>query len=306
MARDEVLEAIERARRKSTLRRLIESPRRTIEEKRYILYVISAVIAASAAAVSWQLGLELTNIGILAAVLAIMPPGFYHLVETSRIRRLEAEFPTLLRDISLSVRSGMTPNDAVRLAAQGQYGALTPALKHIDSLMTWGISFEDALRHFADSYPTLLIRRTVATIIEASRMGGEMGNILESVATDVGETKTLERTRSSETKPYLIVCYLSYFVFLGVVLVLSRQFLPMIREAAEAVAGKPVPGGLGQFAVSEAQVMLYERLFFHALVIQGFFAGIITGKIGEGAAVAGLKHSVFFIAVAVIAYTLLI
>lgn len=306
MARDKVLETIERARRKSTLRRLIESPLRTIGEKRYILYIISAVIAASGAVVSWQLGLEPTNIAVLASVLAIMPPGFYHLVETSRIRRLEAEFPALLRDIALSVRSGMTPNGAVRLAAQGQYGVLTPALKHIDSLMTWGISFEDALRHFADRYPTLLIRRTVATIIEASRMGGEMGNILESVATDVGETKTLERTRSSETKPYLIVCYLSYFVFLGVILVLSHQFLPMIREAAGAVAGKPVPGGLGQFAVSEADIMLYERLFFHALVVQGFFAGIITGKIGEGAAVAGLKHSVFFIAVAVIAYTLLI
>jgi len=41
-------------------------------------------------------------------------------------------------------------------------------------------------------------------------------------------------------------------------------------------------------------------------VIQGFFAGIVTGKIGEGKAVAGLKHSVFFIVVAVIAYTLLI
>ncbi len=304
MARDEVLEAIERARRKSTLRRLVESPGRTIGEKRYILYVVSAVIAASGAAVSWQLGMELTNIVILTLVLAIMPPGFYHLFETSRIRRLEAEFPAFLRDISLSVRSGMTPNDAVRLAAQGQYGALTPALKHIDNLMTWGISFEDALRHFADRYPTLLIGRTVATIIEASRMGGEMGVILESVATDVGETKTLARTRDSETKPYLIVCYLSYFVFLGVILVLSHQFLPMMREAAGAAAGKPVPGA--QLAVSAADVRLYERLFFHALVIQGFFAGIITGKIGEGAAVAGLKHSVFFIAVAVIAYTLLI
>ena len=46
-------------------------------------------------------------------------------------------------------------------------------------------------------------------------------------------------------------------------------------------------------------------LFFHALVIQGFFAGIVAGKMGEGKVVAGLKHSVFFIVVAVIAYTLL-
>jgi len=62
---------------------------------------------------------------------------------------------------------------------------------------------------------------------------------------------------------------------------------------------------VGQFAVSDADMATYNRLFFHALVIQGFFAGIVAGKMGEGKAVAGLKHSVFFIIAAVIAYTLL-
>jgi len=62
---------------------------------------------------------------------------------------------------------------------------------------------------------------------------------------------------------------------------------------------------VGQFAVSDEDLALYNRLFFHALVVQGFFAGIVTGKIGEGKVVAGLKHSVFFIVVAIIAYTLL-
>jgi flagellar protein FlaJ len=79
----------------------------------------------------------------------------------------------------------------------------------------------------------------------------------------------------------------------------------MMKEAAEATTGASLPGGMGQFAVSDADLALYDRLFFHALVIQGFFAGIVTGKMGEGKVVAGLKHSVFFIIVAVIAYTLL-
>ena len=57
--------------------------------------------------------------------------------------------------------------------------------------------------------------------------------------------------------------------------------------------------------VNEKDLALYNRLFFHSLVIQGFFGGIVTGKLGEGKAVAGLKHSVFFILVAVIAYFLL-
>jgi flagellar protein FlaJ len=306
MMQDALLKAIERRRRKSTLALFLEAPLRTIGEKRYLLYVISTLIAISGAAVAFYLHVDPMNIGIIAFVLIIMPPGFYNLYHTSRIRRLEAEFPALIRDISHAMRSGMTLGGAVAVAAAGEYGALTPAIRHINNLMSWGVSFEDALLYFADKYPTPLIRRTVATIIEASRAGGEIGQVLESVATDVEEMKTLGKRRSAETKPYLVVCYLSFFVFLVVILVISHYFIPMMMEAAKAAAGKPLPGGIGQFAVSEADVALYKRLFFHALVIQGFFAGIITGKIGEGAVVAGLKHSVLFIVVAVVAYTLLI
>jgi flagellar protein FlaJ len=136
-------------------------------------------------------------------------------------------------------------------------------------------------------------------------MGGKLGEILEGIATDVEETKALEKRRNSETKPYLMVCYISYFVFLAVILIMSYVFLPMMKEASEATSGAVLPRGMGQFAVSDADLAKYNMLFFHALVIQGFFAGIVTGKMAEGKVVAGLKHSVFFIIVAVIAYTLL-
>jgi flagellar protein FlaJ len=191
------------------------------------------------------------------------------------------------------------------MAAQGQYGALTKAIKQMDNMISWGVSFDDALLHFARKYPTALIRRTVFTLIEASRMGGQLGEILEGVATDVEETKALEKRRNAETKPYLMVCYISYFVFLAVIMIMSYVFLPMMKQASEASSGSPLPGGMGQFAVSDADLAKYNMLFFHALVIQGFFAGIVTGKMAEGKVVAGLKHSVFFIIVAVIAYTLL-
>ena len=305
MNRDIVLEAIERSRRKSTLQRFFESPLSTIREKRSLLYIISAAGAVSCAAVAFYMGVDPMNIGILAFIVAVMPPSLLNLYETRRITRLEAEYPSLMRDISLSVKSGMTLKGALSIAAEGQYGALTPAIKKIDNMISWGVSFEEALLHFARKYPTLLIRRTVFTLIEASRMGGQLGTILEGVATDIEETKTLERKRSSETKPYVLVCYISYFVFLAVILIMSYIFLPMMQEAADIAGGAALPGGIGQFAVSEEELAIYNRLFFHALVIQGFFGGIVTGKLGEGRAVAGLKHSVFFIVVAVIAYVLL-
>jgi flagellar protein FlaJ len=305
MNRDMVLEAIEYRRRKSTLQRFLESPVQTIRERSYLLYFISGVIAMTCAAVAFYMGMNPMNIVILAFLLIIMPPGFFNFFETRRISRLEAEFPAMIRDISLSVKSGMTIKSAMSMAAGGQYGALTKAIKQMDNAISWGVSFDDALLHFARKYPTALIRRTVFTLIEASRMGGQLGEILEGVATDVEETKTLEKRRNSETKPYLMVCYISYFVFLAVIMIMSYVFLPMMKEASEATSGAALPSGMGQFAVSDADLAKYNLLFFHALVIQGFFAGIVTGKMAEGKVVAGLKHSVFFIVVAVIAYTLL-
>ena len=305
MNRDMVLEAIEYRRRKSTLQRFMESPLRTISERQYLLYIISGGMAMACAAVAFFMGVDPTNIVILAFLLIIMPPGFFNFYETRRISRLEAEFPAMVRDISLSVKSGMTLKGAMSVAAGGQYGTLTRAIKQMDNAISWGVSFEDALLHFARKYPTSLIRRTVFTLIEASRMGGQLGEIMEGIATDVEETKALEKRRSSETKPYLMVCYISYFVFLAVILIMSYTFLPMMKEAAKATSGGNLPSGVGRFAVSDANLATYNMLFFHALVIQGFFAGIVTGKMAEGKVVAGLKHSVFFIVVAVIAYTLL-
>lgn len=305
MNRDMVLEAIEYRRRKSTLQRFLESPVQTIRERPYLLYFISGVIAMACAAVAFYMGMNPMNIVILAFLLIIMPPGFFNFFETRRISRLEAEFPAMIRDISLSVKSGMTLKSAMSMAAGGQYGALTRAIKQMDNAISWGVSFDDALLQFARKYPTVLIRRTVFTLIEASRMGGQLGEILEGVATDVEETKALEKRRNSETKPYLMVCYISYFVFLAVIMIMSYVFLPMMKQASEATSGAALPSGMGKFAVSDADLAKYNMLFFHALVVQGFFAGIVTGKMAEGKVVAGLKHSVFFIIVAVIAYTLL-
>ena len=305
MSRDMVLEAVEKRRRESILTRFIKSPLSSIRERHSILYFLSVVAAMTCAAIGFNMGVEPTNIGILAFIVAVMPPSLFNFYETRRTGKLEAEYPALMRDISLSVKSGMTLKGALSIAAAGQYGALTPAISKINNVVSWGVSFEEAMLQFAKKYPTLLIRRTVFTLIEASRMGGQLGTILEGVATDVEETKALERKRASETRPYVMVCYISYFVFLAVILIMSYVFLPMMQEAADLAGGAALPGGTGQFAVSDEELTLYNRLFFHALVIQGFFAGIVTGKLGEGRAVAGLKHSVFFIVVAFIAYVLL-
>ena len=302
--KDAIIEAIERRKKKSTFQMFIENPLETIRERTYLLYYISAGAAMLFAIIAFFLYVNVMNIIVVAILIAIMPPGLYDFHEKGRIKKMEAEFPALLRDIALSRKSGMTLDVAVSIAAKGEYGALTEAIKWVDNMMSWGVSFEEAMMKFAEKYHTPLIKRSISIIIEGSKMGGEIGEILETVAVDAEETKALAGKRRSETLPYIAIGYLSYFVFVIVIIIISTQFLPMMEETARQAAGTQMPG-FG-FAVSEKDIALYKMLFFHALLIQGLFCGLVTGKIGEGTMLAGLKHSAIFVIVGFITYLVLV
>lgn len=297
--RGKLLEQLERQRSKSAFRRFFSSPGDVLRERPLRLIYVSGCIAIGFAIVAYYLGLGLTNIAIFAALISMTPPGIFDTIEESRVGKLEGEFPALLRDIALSRRAGMSIEGAVSVAAGGEYGSLTPTIQWIDKLMSWEVTFEDALTLFAEKYPTPLIKRSITTILEASRSGGEIGDIFEAVADDAKEMRALKTKRRSETSPYITICYLSFFVFVAIIIIIATQFMPVM----EKVGGGGAVRGVGGFAASPEDIALYKKLLFHALVIQGFSAGIVTGKIGEGRVTAGLKHSIIFVVIAIITYS---
>jgi len=300
VAQDAILEAIRRQRQKSTLRRFLENPMKAIEEKPYLVYVISGVLSTIFAATLFYLHVQISDVIIFVLILTFIPPGLYDFHKRGTIRKTEAEFPKLMRDISLSVESGMTIQAALSVTARGEYGALTPAIKHLDNLMTWGGSFEETMLYLARKYPTPLIKRTVATIIEASKSGGEIGPILRSVTIDAEQTKALEKRRRAETQPYLLVGYMSFFVFMAVILIISHYFIGMMAQMVAETQVTEMSGMV--FRVSSEDIAMYKTLFFHALIVQGIFAGLFTGKIAEGTVLAGMKHSLIFVVISIIAY----
>lgn len=304
MAQDALLEAIQRQRQKSTLRQFIENPMKAIEKKPYLVYVIAGVLSTIFAATLLYRDVEISQVIIFTLILAFIPPGLYDFHKRRAITKTEAEFPALIRDISLAVESGMTLQGALSITAQGEYGVLTPVITHMNSLMSWGVSFEEAILHLARKYPTPLIERTAATIIEASKSGGEIGPILKSVAVDCEGTIELRKRRKAETQPYLFVGYISFFVFMAVIIIISHYFIgTMAQMIVETKVGEV--GGI-QFRVSLEDIAMYQTLFFHSLIIQGICVGLFTGKISEGTVLAGMKHSLIFVIISIIAYRFLV
>ncbi|MGC9444231.1 MAG: type II secretion system F family protein [Candidatus Methanospirareceae archaeon] len=290
MAEDRLLTALERRRQEARILRILRDPIGVFRENPLRLGYISGAIGGClmllAYIYSWEF-VAPTDAYILAALVAAIPPTAYLYVEQKRERKADNEFPGLLRDLAQAKRAGLTLIDAFSLTAEGNYGVLTDGLRTLVCHLTWGVSFEDALRMFARRYPTRTIKRSIAIIIEGYQVGGDVGEILKVAADDVMELRTLENERISDMSVYVIICYTIFFVFLGVLLVLYHSFIPMMVEASARVEEV----GIYSIFTAIGQVERMKMLFFHCGIIQGVCTGLVAGKMGEGKVIAGLKHA---------------
>jgi len=243
--------------------------------------------------------IRVDDVIIFTALIAVAPPGFVQYYRYMRIRRIEECFPDFIRDLAEIKRSGMTLPRGLRAVAKGEYGALTPEIKKMDAMVSWGIAFEEALQDFAQRVKTPLIMRTVSLITQAERAGANVPDILEVAAKDAREIKALEDERRGSMAIYIAICYLASIVFLFVIMILSAFFLPVMSEAGASVGET---GGIFYMAFDPA---IYARLFFHTAIVQAFVSGLVAGQMGEGEITAGLKHSVILILIVYGAFALM-
>lgn len=239
---------------------------------------------------------------IFTVLIIVSPPAVAYHRKFTRIDKVEEYLPTFLRDLSELSRAGLTLSKAVNTVAKGEYGALTNEVEQMDRSMTWGISFEQALNNFANRVPTPVIARSVSLINQASRAGGRVSSVLEAAARDAREVKMLERERRGNMMVYVVISYMSFFVFIFVIAMLTSTFVPTMAEAAKAAQSS----GAGAGFIKSFNPAEYTRLMMHAAVIQGFMSGLVAGQMGEGAVTQGLKHSVILTVIAWVVFTLII
>jgi flagellar protein FlaJ len=144
--------------------------------------------------------------------------------------------------------------------------------------ISWGMTFEEALIALGKRVNTVLMQRTVPLIIEASRSGGHVEKVFDPLGKFVQTTLLLNKERRNQTRPYVAIIYVAFFVFLFTIILLFKSFFLSME-------GLPT---LGTAVMSPPEM---ERMFFHMTSIQAFFGGLVAGKMGEGTINAGLKHS---------------
>ncbi|MFB5638345.1 MAG: type II secretion system F family protein, partial [Nitrosarchaeum sp.] len=226
----------------------------------------------------------------------------HQLREVQRRDSIDRNMPVFLLALLSSVQSGSNLIKAIEQAAERNLGALTPELKNLRANISWGTPIEDAFENFAKRTGTRVSRRVTVLLEMAMKIGGDVSENLEMIQKHVSEMQNIEKSRKSALQPYTYTIYISFVVFLAVAVLLTTSFFTEMEKVQVGLlaSGSGNDGLFGSLA--NMDISKLESALFNMAIIEAVFGGVAAGKIGSGSYVAGTKHVVVMIIMAVIAF----
>ncbi len=198
-------------------------------------------------------------------------------------KEIEEQFIIFMYDLTESINSGMTLPLALKYCSKRDYLSLSPYVNALAAQVDWGIPFKKALATFGEKTGSPVIKRAIATVIETYKVGGKISTTLNSVAQSLALIDKIKKERSGSVYSQVFTCYVIYFVFIAILVIMQVFLIPSMLPFEELAAG-------GATGVA-APLSMYTESFMGFIFIQGIFAGLVTGKLSEGSVLAGVKHS---------------
>ena len=243
--------------------------------------ILAVIIVITACLTLWDSHL-FDEYMLFALVVGVFPPAVLDYIDYRWRRSIDEHLPDLFRSIVQAQQTGMTLPQALEEASKRSYGPLTGELKRMVAQMSWGMPFEKALQSLSERVNTMLMRRTVPLVIEASKSGGQVEKVFQPMGRFVQSTLTSEKKLKAQIRPYVAIVYVAFFVFLFTIIILFKTFFSQIAEFT-----------MSGFSLLTTDAV--RRTFFHMSILEAFFGGLVAGKMGEGTVSAGLKHSVILL-----------
>ena len=234
----------------------------------------------------------------------IFPASYYWEKVENAKNEVEEKFPDFLRDLAEYWKGGLSMTVAVQTLATSEYGALNDEVKKMSDQLSWGVKFSDVIGQFAERVGTPLVRRAITLIAEADRAGGKISDILVTAANDSRELKFLEAERRRAIGSYIAVIWTSYFVFLGVIVVLAKVFIPAIAGSNSGGEDGGDSGGqtIGNMTIRNIDPLFFLTIFYYGVTMQALGNGSMAGLMATGRFSTGFKHSGMMIVVALVIF----
>jgi len=241
----------------------------------------------------------------ISFIIAILPFIISIILETGAEREKEEMFLEFSRDLVENVKAGTPISKSILNIRKKDYGKLNPHINKLANQISLGISIKLAFETFARDNANNTITRAVTIISESEKAGGRIDDILEAVVKSVSQVEKLKKERRAAMYSLVVQGYIIFMIFIIITLVMQFKILPIASGLGSP--GVSSSGGLSEFGFGGsgniASVDELVRPFIWLLVAQGFFVGLVIGKLSEGKIKFGLKHSFVLVSLAILIHT---
>lgn len=244
---------------------------------------------------SHPLGLD--HVIVIATIVAITPYAVDVTLEKRRTRRKEELYCEFLFKLSELMRGGLDPIKSVVELSRTDLGILTPHVRLAATSLAFGKSFEEAMKAMTATLKSELITRYTLLVVQASYSGGSTSDLILKASEDMRSIIGIEREKEGNLSQYTFIFYFAQGIVFFIALTLTTSLLPFLQDlGATSFLGKG----------NQLQDLDFTAGFFHLIMVNAFFGGLIIGKISEGEARFGLKHSSILMAAGYVACVMLL
>ncbi|WP_246275999.1 type II secretion system F family protein [Methanolobus zinderi] len=233
---------------------------------------------------------DLDHIMVFAILVAIIPYSIDSYFQKKLLQKREVAFSELLYKLSELMRGGIDPVKGFINLSKTNLGVITSNAQDAASSMVLGKSFEESMHRMSDSMKSRLVARYIDVVVQAAYTGGNVADLLFRTSEDMRSVISIQKEKETNLKQYIVIFYLAQGIIVMLTYILSTSLLPLIQGV-----GMEMLGGAGLSDID------FERGFFHMIILNALFGGLIIGQITEGEIKHGFKHSAVLITLSYIA-----
>ncbi|MFH8080712.1 MAG: type II secretion system F family protein [Candidatus Aenigmatarchaeota archaeon] len=214
------------------------------------------------------------------------------LVADSRANFADEILPDVLSLFSSNLRSGLTPDKALMLAARPEFGPLEEEIRRAAKKTLSGESIEEAIKIIPERINSKTLERTIKLLSEGMAKGGNLQNLLDGLANDIRESKLIKKEISAQVMIYAIFIFFAVAIGAPILFATSNHLIETMSAISSnininVVSSEQLPMKIQKINISKSFLLEYSLA---SLTITSIFGGLLIGLIREGKEKAGLKY----------------
>lgn len=253
--------------------------------------------------------LESWGAGIGAAVLYVVFIFLYIEYKIDqRKTQVEVMLPDFFQIVAANLRSGISMERAMLLAARPEFGSLSDDVKEMSRRVFGGQTLEASLQEFAARYRSYQLQHAVRMIVEALRYGGAMSDLIGQIGRDVRNQQLIQKEVQGQLLMYTIFVAFAGLIAAPVLYGLTSQMIVVTDSVWNGIL-QSNPNGLPTTGVSflrpsppKITPETYRNFSYIAIIVITGFASLIMSAISTGSPLKGLRFMPIFIIVGIVVF----